>query len=319
MAWFSLWVPLALQLVAPLLLLVWVLRAAGDRVRRLASAGITALYLLAIVLAGLWLVLPWWLPYVYAVLLLVVATRVSARTTPQRGNVTVPGAVTRLATGLAALGLSALILVTLFARRPPGDTVDLTFPLRGGTYLVVNGGNHLWVNAHLATLEGERFRPYRGQSYGVDLVRLDRMGLRARGLLPDNPRAYAIFGQPVAAPCSGRVVVAADGAVDMPPPQPDRAHMAGNHVMLECAAIWVLLGHLQRGSLAVREGQAVLTGDVVGRVGNSGNTGEPHLHIHAQRPGSVAEPTGGEPLPIRFNGRYLVRNARVTMPSYATP
>ncbi len=153
----------------------------------------------------------------------------------------------------------------------------------------------------------------------MDVVRLDRMGLRARGLLSDNPRAYVTFGQPVTAPCAGHVVVAADGAPDMSPPEPDRAHMAGNYVMLDCAGVWVLLGHLQHGSVDVQNGQVVLTGDVLGRVGNSGNTSEPHLHIHAQQPGTDAEPMSGEPLPVRLDGRYLVRNARVTRPSRAIP
>lgn len=319
MAWFSLWVPLVLQLVVPLLLLGWVVRATEGLARRIGSAGVTGLYLIAIGLTGLWLVLPWWLPFIYAALLLVAATRASTRTTPQMEKVTVRGMVGLVAIGLGGLALSAVILVALIARRPPGDTIELTFPLNGGTYLVVNGGNHVMINAHLGTLNGERFRPYRGQSYGVDLVRLDRVGLRARGLLPDDLRAYVTFGQPVTAPCTGRVVVTADGAMDMSPPQPDRAHMAGNHVVLDCAGIWVLLGHLQRGSVDVHKGQAVLTGDVLGRVGNSGNTSEPHLHIHAQQPGSDAEPMSGEPLPIRLNGRYLVRNARVTMASRAIP
>jgi murein DD-endopeptidase MepM/ murein hydrolase activator NlpD len=146
----------------------------------------------------------------------------------------------------------------------------------------------------------------------VDLVRLNGFGLRARGLLPDDPRAYVMFGDRVLAPCGGAVAGAADGAPDMPPPQPDRAHMAGNYVLLDCAGVHVLLGHLQRGSVAVRSGQTVRTGEVLGLVGNSGNTGEPHLHIHAQRPGSSAEPMSGEPLPIRLDGRYLVRNVRVT-------
>ncbi len=39
--------------------------------------------------------------------------------------------------------------------------------------------------------------------------------------------------------------------------------------------------------------------------------GEPHLHIHAQRPGSTIAPLSGEPVPTRFGGRYLVRNDRV--------
>jgi hypothetical protein len=43
---------------------------------QLASAVLAALYLLAICLAGLWLVLPWWLAFVYPVLLLAAASRV---------------------------------------------------------------------------------------------------------------------------------------------------------------------------------------------------------------------------------------------------
>jgi murein DD-endopeptidase MepM/ murein hydrolase activator NlpD len=145
----------------------------------------------------------------------------------------------------------------------------------------------------------------------VDLVRINRAGLRVAGLLPADPAAYLIYGDPVFAPCRGRVVVAEDGAADMPPPQVDRAHMAGNHVILECGSAWIVLGHLKRGSVAVQAGQIVELGHVLGFVGNSGNTGEPHLHIHAQRPGSTIAPLSGEPVPIRLDGRYLVRNDRV--------
>ena len=207
--------------------------------------------------------------------------------------------------------LVGIVGLALASRRPPGDPVDLTFPLGSGTYLVVNGGSQALTNAHLGTLEGERFAPYRGQSYGVDLVRINRVGLRVPGLLPSDPTAYFIYGDPVLAPCRGRVVFAEDGAADMAPPQADRAHMAGNHVILECGSVWIVLGHLQRGSVAVHVGEITELGHVIGLVGNSGNTGEPHLHVHAQRPGSTSAPLSGEPVPIRLGGRYLVRNDRV--------
>lgn len=314
MAWFSVWVPLGLQGLVPLLLIGWIATGRGTRGMRLASAVLAALYLLAISLAGLWLVLPWWLAFVYPVLLLAAAYRASRVASP-----TAPGSIMSMMTvTVCALGSVALSLVVhgaLAARRHPGGGVDLAWPLAGGTYLVVNGGNHQLVNAHLGTLEGERFRPYRGQSYGVDLVRIDRLGLRARGLLPSDPSAYLAFGDTVVAPCAGRVVAVENGAPDMSPPQPDRSHMAGNHVMLDCDGTWVLLGHLMRGSVVVHGGDVVATGTVLGRVGNSGNTGEPHLHIHAQRPGTIAEPMSGEPLPIRIDGRYLVRNARAATQS----
>ena len=60
-----------------------------------------------------------------------------------------------------------------------------------------------------------------------------------------------------------------------------------------------------------RAGDRVATGDPLAQVGNTGNTGEPHLHIHAQLPGSRDVPLGGDPVPITIRGRYLVRTARI--------
>ncbi|MGH8502548.1 MAG: M23 family metallopeptidase [Gammaproteobacteria bacterium] len=90
--------------------------------------------------------------------------------------------------------------------------------------------------------------------------------------------------------------------------------MAGNHVTLRCGNADVLLGHFRPGSLKVASSTRVDVGDLIAEVGNSGNSDEPHLHIHAQAPGSANEPMSGEPLPMRFNGRFLVRNDRLTVP-----
>jgi len=312
MTWFSVGLPLILQLIVPVALLAWLARSRhADRGRRRAVTTLCAAYVVAIALAGLWLVLPWWTPMVYLGVFawLVVGHRIGRVPSPPahpHGHRLVTAAI-----GGLAVVLIGVIGLALIARRPPAPPVDLTFPLRGGIYLVVNGGGHALVNAHVGTLQGERFAPFRGQSYGVDLVRVDRLGLRVRGLLPADPSRYAIWGDAVLSPCGGRIVLAEDGADDMPPPQVDRTHMAGNHVIVECDGVWVVLGHLRRGSVAVRAGQVVAAGQGVGVVGNSGNTGEPHLHVHAQRPGAAAAPLGGEPLPIRLDGRYLVRNDRI--------
>lgn len=218
-----------------------------------------------------------------------------------------------------ALGAVSLVgtAAALYSRTvPPGPVVNLAFPLAPGRYLVVNGGSDFSTNAHLFTLDASepRFREWRGQSYGVDLVQLDHLGLRAKGLQPTDPRAYRIYGTRVLAPCAGRAVLAVDGVPDMRVPEVDRAHMAGNHVMLRCVWADVLLGHLSPGSVQVRAGGAVATGAWLGSVGNSGNTGEPHLHVHAQRPGPVDAPLGGDPLPILFDGRFPMRGDRVGSP-----
>jgi murein DD-endopeptidase MepM/ murein hydrolase activator NlpD len=62
--------------------------------------------------------------------------------------------------------------------------------------------------------------------------------------------------------------------------RPERAaELAGNHVIIQGGPGCVLLAHLAPGSVAVREGQLVGEGDLVGRVGHTGNSTAPHLHL----------------------------------------
>ncbi len=77
------------------------------------------------------------------------------------------------------------------------------------------------------------------------------------------------------------------------------------------AGFCVILAHLRRGSIAVAAGDSVEIGDPLARMGNSGNSSEPHLHVHAQRGLPRDAPLGGEPLWLTINGRFLVRNDRI--------
>jgi hypothetical protein len=307
------WMQVVLQAVVPLGLLGWL--AFGRHPSRLAWAlavALAGLYLVAIGLAGLWLLLPWYLPLVYGALIVPAAMLSFRFGRPRRAPPTRRRQMAGLAVrSTAVIGLGALTLHAFAGHRPPPATVNLAFPLEHGTYLVVNGGSNELVNAHLKTLTAERYREYRGQSHGVDVVELDARGLRAEGIAPHAPDAYVIFGSTVRAPCGGTVIAAVDGLKDLQPPATDPTHMAGNHVMLECDSVWVLLGHLRRGSVLATAGQRVRAGQMIGQVGNTGKTDEPHLHIHAQRPGSPDAPLSGTPLPITFRGRFPARNVRI--------
>jgi hypothetical protein len=73
----------------------------------------------------------------------------------------------------------------------------------------------------------------------------------------------------------------------------------GNQVVLEVAPNqFLFLCHLQPGSITVKKGDRVTKGQVVGRVGNSGNTSEPHLHIHLQH---GSDPDFAEGIPLYFH------------------
>jgi murein DD-endopeptidase MepM/ murein hydrolase activator NlpD len=197
----------------------------------------------------------------------------------------------------------------------------LAWPLAPGDYLVVNGGSSLAVNAHADALDQSipAHRIWRGTAYGVDIVSIDAFGLRATGVAPRDPGRYRIFATPVLAPCAGEIVVAVDGLPDMLAPEYDMANLAGNHVVLHCAKADIVMAHFRRGSVLVSAGARVSTGQKLAEVGNSGGTNEPHLHIHAQSPGTIEAPISGAPLPMRFEGRWLVRSDRWHEPAMRGP
>jgi len=72
------------------------------------------------------------------------------------------------------------------------------------------------------------------------------------------------------------------------------------------------MAHMMQGSVAVQAGDAVREGAFMGQVGNSGNTTQPHLHIHVERGGAPGEILDGRGVPATFNGRFLVRNSVFT-------
>jgi hypothetical protein len=312
--------PLALQIVLPVVMVGWL---AFTRPRSLIGltfqVAATAIVLVAISLVGLWTFLPGWTPYALGILLLA-ATANAVRRKRQALAASLPS-ITGWCSGafFLALGGAALFATAaaLLGGVPPKAAVtDLTFPLAHGTYLIVNGGNHSLINAHLKTLDTTvpRYRAWRGQSYGVDIVSVNGFGLRAPGLRPSQPSDYFIYDVSVLAPCSGEIIHALDGLSDNRVPETDREHMAGNHLILRCGDVDVVLGHLRPGSLIVAIGDLVRAGDAIAAVGNSGNSDEPHLHVHAQRTATSDLPLSGDPQPIRFDGRFLVRNDRVSAP-----
>jgi hypothetical protein len=104
-------------------------------------------------------------------------------------------------------------------------------------------------------------------------------------------------------------VSAEDGVLDLSPPLTDRQHLAGNFVFLNCGTAHVLLGHLHQGSVSVRPGDRVTAGQRLGAIGNSGNSDEPHLHVHAQQATTGTRSLlDAPPVPVTFYGRALARN-----------
>lgn len=96
---------------------------------------------------------------------------------------------------------------------------------------------------------------------------------------------YGIYGAKVMAPASGTVVLINNNEQDLVPGSDNFQSMAGNHIYLRLdeTGTFLILAHLKKGSINVREGQHVNEGEFLAQVGNSGSSSEPHLHIHHQR------------------------------------
>lgn len=81
--------------------------------------------------------------------------------------------------------------------------------------------------------------------------------------------------------------------------------LAGNYVMILGEGGVAFYAHLRKGSVAVRVGQQVREGEVIGRVGNSGNTTMPHLHFHVM---DGADPMTAQGVACAFRGYERFEN-----------
>src|SRR5262249_23916180 len=128
---------------------------------------------------------------------------------------------------------------------------------------------------------------YDSQRFAIDWMRLNDAGEFVHGDLSVMTN-YASYGAPVLAVADGTVVDTLSDLPDQVPgalPDPGSfktvEEVDGNHVILAIDhGRYVFYAHLQQDSLMVHVGQHVRRGHVLARLGNSGNTTAPHLHIH---------------------------------------
>ena len=127
-------------------------------------------------------------------------------------------------------------------------------------------------------------QPYVAQRYAIDYEQIDDQGRIYAGPSTD-PSSYAIYGEQAIAVADGTIAVAVDGLPEQTPGTfptnitPSEAD--GNSVVVDIGnGFYTNYAHFQPGSVKVKVGDSVKRGDVLGLVGNSGNSVAPHLHFH---------------------------------------
>lgn len=192
-----------------------------------------------------------------------------------------------------------------------GEGPTIGAPLRGGVWLAGNGPAP--ETGHRRALIPVGGTPSIAQRFAIDYVRVGDTDSTFTGDRLKNTSYYA-YGQDALAVGDGIVVATKDGIPENVPGITSRAvpitleTVGGHHVILDLGrGRYAFYAHLQPGSLRVKLGDQVRTGQVVGLVGNSGNSTEPHLHFHLSDGNS---PLGSEGIPYIHQSFELVGRCR---------
>ncbi|MGF9697755.1 MULTISPECIES: M23 family metallopeptidase [Paenibacillus] len=145
---------------------------------------------------------------------------------------------------------------------------EFQFPVKG-EWFVFWGGNDVMSNYHYA---------HETQRYALDIVRTQENS-SYQGEATANENYYA-FGEPLYAAADGKVVEIKNDIPDNTPGVMNAEEPAGNFVVIDHGSgEYSITAHIKEGSVAVKKGDKVKQGDLIGELGNSGNSSEAHLHF----------------------------------------
>lgn len=171
-------------------------------------------------------------------------------------------------------------------------------PLAGKHWVALNVCCEVEQGVHRTSSLACNGKIYYAQRFAIDWMRLNSAG-RLVGNDPDDIHNYAAYGADVLAVADGTVVETLSTLKDQKPgelPDPKTINIGnvdGNHVVLDLGnGVFAFYAHMQINSLTVQVGQRVHRGQVLGKLGNTGNTSAPHLHFHLMDGPSVLGSNG---------------------------
>jgi hypothetical protein len=200
------------------------------------------------------------------------------------------------------------ILIVIFKK--DSLSIDIEFPFQNGNYLVTDGGNSRMsrlMNYHYYSPVHRKNGTNLSMLFATDIVKItDEKPL----WLPLKNEEYAIFSSTVYGPMGGKVVKVVNDIPDHEPWSGNYNYNTGNTVVIQKDNYYLLLGHLKKDSILVKEGDAIQAGDSMASAGNSGWTERPHLHMQLIRSDS-SNFWFGTGICIRYKNANLYKNRMI--------
>ena len=186
-------------------------------------------------------------------------------------------------------------------------------PVEGANWLAADGPSNDPENHHRRGLGISEGAPVISRRYAIDWKQVQNDASFSGD--PRDTRSYYAFAKPVFAVADGQVVSARDGLPDNVPGHFEAFHPAvpitmetveGNRIILDLGGgQFAYYMHLEPGSLRVKTGDRVRRGQVLARIGCSGDAREPHLHFEVTTSSKFAV---GEGVPYVID-RYRSKSA----------
>lgn len=189
--------------------------------------------------------------------------------------------------------------------------VSIAPPLDGPNWL--NGDGCCDMSAHRTALNPINGKLYAAERYAIDYVQLSD-DFRLFTGDPAKAESYRYFGAPIHAVGEGKVVAVVDGLEEQVPGKSPTGlsldQYGGNHVVQDLGdGNYAFYAHLQPGSITVKPGDDLTTGQEIAKLGNSGNSDAPHLHFHVM---DGPDPLMANGLPFVINNFRLVQRMAST-------
>jgi len=195
--------------------------------------------------------------------------------------------------------MTAETSATAVGRTP---AIVISPPLRGDDWIAGNGPSN--TSVHRRALRPFDGHAYIAERFAIDWLELYPDGKSFQGDRSDN-KNYRDYGAEIHSVASGTVTEVRDGIPQNTPGPASPAvpitleTVGGNHVIVRIAdGVYAGYMHMQPGSIRVKVGDKVTRGQVLGLLGNSGNSTEPHLHFQLC---SASSTLACEGLPYAFS------------------